>query len=235
MNRTLVNWSLVLLILIAAAILLWSFGGDMHRAMLRAQAWIGNQGAWAGAMFVVAFIILSCLATPDSLFCIAAGALFGFVGGLAVVLVGATLARVAQFGLAGRVLRARVQRYVEARPRLARVARAVLRDQLRLQIMIRLTPVNFTLASYLFGSIGIGFKKYMIALVGTLPLHVVLVYLGVESAHVAEMGARPDGEVAAQDVIKVVGLVVSVLVLVIITKLAIGEVRAAIAAEEAPG
>lgn len=220
--------TLVLLGLMVIGILLWSFGGDIHRGVMQAKAWTAEQGAWAWVVFLAVFVVFSCLTVPDSLFCIAAGALFGLLGGIGVVLLGATVARMVQYGLARRVLRARVQRYVHARPRLARVARAVLKSQLRLQLLIRLTPVSFTLSSYLFGSIGVGFGTYMMALVGTLPLHIVLVYLGVESAHVAEMGGRPAGEIGAQDVLKVVGLVVSGVVLVIITTVAVREVRAAI-------
>ena len=226
--RTLAKSALILATLVAAGILLWSFGAGIHRTVLQVKAWTAEQGAWAWTLFLIMFIVFSCLAVPDSLFCIAAGALFGFVGGIGVVLVGATVARVVQFALARRVLRVRVRRYVESRPRLARVAEAVLRDQFRLQLMIRLTPVSFTLGSYLFASIGVGFGSYMRALVGALPLHVVMVYLGVEGAHVAEMGARPGGEIAAQDVLKIVGLVVSGIVLAVITRIAIREVRAAI-------
>lgn len=225
----------VLAALAAAGFLLWAFGDDMHRAAMQAKAWTAEQGAWAWVLFTIAFVVFSCLTVPDSLLCIAAGALFGFVGGIGVVLVGATVARVVQFGLARRALRSRVRGYVDARPRLARVADAVLRDQFRLQLMIRLTPVSFTLGSYLFASIGVRFGTYMMALVGTLPLHVVMVYLGVETAHVAEMGARPGGDFAAQDMLKIVGLVVSGLVLTVITKVAVREVRAAVGGAGEPG
>lgn len=228
--------ALVLVAVVAAGILLWSFGGDMHRAVLQAKAWTAEQGAWAWVLFLAVFVVFSCLTVPDSLFCIAAGALFGYVGGIGVVLVGATIARAAQFALAGYVLRPHVRRYVDARPRLARVAEAVLRDQFRLQFMIRLTPVSFTLGSYLFASIGVGFGTYMKALVGTLPLLLVMVYLGVEGAHVAEMGARSGGGIGTQDLVKIFGLVVSGLVLAVITRFAIREVRAAIGeAEHVPG
>jgi uncharacterized membrane protein YdjX (TVP38/TMEM64 family) len=226
---------LILVTLVAVGLLLWSFGSDMHRAVMQAKAWMAEQGAWAWVLFLVMFVVLSCLAVPDSLFCIAAGALFGFVGGIGVVLVGATLARAVQFALSKRVMRARVRRYVDARPRLGRVAEAVLRDQFRLQFMIRLTPVSLTLGSYLFASIGVRFSAFMRSLAGTLPSQLVMVYLGVEGAHVAEMGARSDGGIGAQDVLKFVGLVVSVVVLVIITRIAVREVRAAIGEGEDAG
>lgn len=230
-----VKAALALLALVGVGLALWLFGGDIYRAVMQAKAWAGEQGAWAGVLFVVLFVVLSCFTVPDSLFCIAAGALFGFVGGMGVVLVGATLARVLQYALARRVLRARVRRYVEARPRLARVAEAVLRDQVRLQVMIRLTPLNFTLGSYLFGSLGVGFGAYMKALVGTLPLQVVMVYLGVEGAHAAELGAGSGGDFGVQDSLQIVGLVVSGLVLAVVTRMAIREVRASVESPKGAG
>lgn len=221
------------LVLIALGILLWSFGGQLHGIMVQAKAWTAEQGPWAWAAFLLIFIVFSCLTIPDSLFCIAAGAIFGFLGGVGVVLAGAALARMAQYVLARRILKARVQRYVSARRRVSSVAQAVLRDQLRLQFMIRLTPMSYTLGSYLFGSIGVGFGKYMLALFGTLPSLLVMVYLGAESAHVTEMGAR-SGDIAAVDVLKIAGLAVSAIVLVTITKVAIREVRLAVGEADDP-
>lgn len=225
--------ALALLVLTAVGVVLWLFGGDLHRGVMRAKAWTAEQGAWSWVLFLAVFVVFSCVMIPDSFFAIAAGALFGLVGGIGVVLLGATLARMVQFGLARRFLRARVHRYVEARPRLSRVGRAVLRDQFRLQIMIRLTPLNFTLGSYLFGSIGVGFGPYLKALIGTLPLHFVMVYIGAEGANVAEMGARSGGDFGVEDGLKILGLVVSGVVLTVITRIAIREVRAAVGEPEA--
>ncbi len=206
---------------------IWVLGRDLHGRIVEMNTWVGDLGIWAPIVFIAAFVMLTCVMVPDTLLSIAAGAIFGFVGGIAVVVFAAAIARPVQYLLARRVLQQRVQRYSATRPRLMRIERAVRQDQLRLQFLIRLTPMSPTLLSYLFGAAGLRFAGFMLALVATLPGFFVMVYLGAEGTHVVEMTARPRGEIVFQDILKIGGLLVSGAVLVIITRTALRAVNRA--------
>ncbi len=210
----------------------WVLRHELHGQVVEKKAWIGELGIWGSLVFVAAFVVLTCIMVPDTLLSIAAGAVFGFVGGVAVIVVGATIARAVQFVLARCVLQQRVQRYVATRSRLMRIERAVRQDQLRLQFLIRLTPMSPTLVSYLFGAAAVRFGGFMLALVATLPGYLVQVYLGVEGTHVVEMTARSDGEIVFQDILKIGGLLVSGAALVVITRTALRAVNRAAKAHE---
>jgi uncharacterized membrane protein YdjX (TVP38/TMEM64 family) len=198
---------------------------ELHGHVVDMKAWVGGLGILGAIIFVAAFVILTCIMVPDTLMSIAAGAVFGFVGAVAVIVIGATIARAVQYVLARRVLQQRVQRYVATRPRLMRIERAVRQDQLRLQLLIRLTPMSPTLLSYLFGAMAVRFGGFMLALVATIPGLLVSIYLGVEGTHVVEMTARPDGEIVFQDFLKIGGLLVSGATLVVITRTALRAVN----------
>ncbi|MEO1128912.1 MAG: VTT domain-containing protein [Planctomycetota bacterium] len=218
---------LAILVLLALGLLLWLFGSEFNRILVNLKAWIEEQGPMAGIAFILLFIIFSCLTVPDSIFCIAAGAIFGFLPGLGLVLIAATLSRIVQFALARGVLGGWVLRFISEKPRLLRMTEAVRADQLRLQFLIRLTPMSFALGSYIFGAIGVRFGTFMLALAGTLPLQLVMLYIGVEGAHVAEMGTQPSDGLGARDLLKITGLLVSIVVFTLVVRVALRELRLA--------
>jgi uncharacterized membrane protein YdjX (TVP38/TMEM64 family) len=226
---TLVPLVLGVIVLVTAA---WVLRHELHGHVVKMKAWVGDLGIWGLIIFVAAFVVLTCLMVPDTLLSIAAGAIFGFVGGVAMVAISAAIARAVQYVLARRVLQQRVQRYVSTRPRLMQIERAVRQDQLRLQFLIRLTPMSPTLLSYLFGAAGLRFGGFMLALIATLPGFFVMVYLGFEGTHVVEMAARPDGEIAVRDMLTIGGLLASGAALVVITRTALRAISRAAEAHD---
>jgi len=225
----LVPLALGVIVVVAAA---WLLRHELHGHVVELKVWVGDLGIFGAIIFVAAFVILTCIMVPDTLLSIAAGAVFGFVGGLAVVVIGATIARAVQYVLARRVLQQRMLRFVATRPRLTQIERAVRQDQLRLQFLIRLTPMSPTLLSYLFGAAGLRFGGFMLALIATLPGFFVMVYLGFEGTHVVEMAARPDGEIAVRDMLTIGGLLASGAALVVITRTALRAISRAAEAHD---
>ena len=114
-------------------------------------------------LFVGLFALATSVLLPDTVLCIIAGALFGLGWGVAAVLAGSFLAAAIQFALAHQLLRARIQRTLAARPSLAAIQRAVSRDEFRLQVLLRLTPLNPATISYLLGAAGVRFSGFLIA------------------------------------------------------------------------
>jgi uncharacterized membrane protein YdjX (TVP38/TMEM64 family) len=225
----LVPLTLGVIILVVTA---WLLRHELHGHVVEMKAWVGDQGILGAVVFVAAFVMLTCIMVPDTLLSIVAGVAFGFVGGIAVVVVGATIARAVQYVLARGVLQQLVQRHVATRPRLIRIERAVHQDPLRLQFLIRLTPMSPTLVSYLFGAAAVRFGGFMLALIATLPGYFVQVYLGVESTHVVDLTADSEGGIGFQDILTFGGLLVSGAALVVITRTALRAVNRAAEAQE---
>jgi hypothetical protein len=138
---------LVLGLLLIVAIV--AGGREIEHHINAIESWITNLGPWGVLAFVGLFVLATSLMLPDTVLCIIAGALFGMDRGILAVLVGSMLAGAIQFALSRRLLRARIQRMLSAKPSLAAIQRAVLGDEFRLQILLRLTPLNPATISYL--------------------------------------------------------------------------------------
>jgi len=222
--RVVIVVSVILVVIVLAAVA-WPFRHDLHALIVDLKQRIEELGILAPIVLVAAFVVLTPFMVPDTLLSVTAGVLFGFIVGGAVVLVGTTIARATQYLLARKVLQQRMQRYIATRPRLAGIDRAVRSDQLRLQILIRMTPMSPTLLSYLFGAAGVRFAGFMLALAATVPMYLVQVYLGVEGVHVVEMTSRAEGEIGLQDMVKIGGLIFSGVVLFIVPRAAVRAVK----------
>jgi len=118
------------------------------------ESWITKLGPWGVLAFVGLFTLATSFLLPDTVLCIIAGALFGLGWGIAAVIAGSVLAAALQFALSHKLMRARIQRTIAAKPSLAAIQRAVSRDEFRLQVLLRLTPLNPATISYLLGAAG---------------------------------------------------------------------------------
>lgn len=231
------RWRVLVPLAIAAVAVVFAvvmLGSEVHSHLETMEAWLASLG-WVGPIvFVALFVVLTSMFVPDSLMSIAGGALFGLALGLGAVLVGGLVACSLQYALAHGVLRRRVRDLVDARPRLAMIERAVRRQEVKLQFLIRLTPMNPTLASYLLGATGVRFSGFLVALLGLVPAYTVQVYIGVAGTHVAGMAGRSREAAMAHDGMLLVGLAVCVAALYLITRTATRAIERAAAEGAAP-
>ncbi len=211
--------TIVAVVVLAAAAIVIA-GDEVHGHLSDMERWLAGLGAWGPAVFIVAFVLLTSLLVPDTVMSIAAGVLFGLAGGTAAAAAGGLLASVVQWALGRGALRERVERLAARRPRLAAFHRAVRQDSVRLQFLIRLTPLSPALASYLLGAAGVRLGGFMLASLGLLPGFFLEVYLGYAGRHVASMAGRPALSIVVHDVAVVAGLSAVVVVMTIISRLA---------------
>lgn len=192
--RALAPFAIAVILLLVAMVLL---GQEAERHMDAIEAWIARLGALGMLVFVLLVVIGTTLLVPESLFGLAAGALFGLMWGIAVMLAGNLLACALQFALARRWLRGPIQQALDSRPLLRAIQKAVVRDEVRLQAMLRLTPLNPALVNYLLGAAGVRFAGFML-LSPLLASHFALeVYLGHAGKQLLEHGlAGPPAEEA---------------------------------------
>lgn len=218
--------------LLAAALLVVAIvvlGHEIEHHIAGLESWVGRLGPWGLLAFAGLFALGTSLLVPESVMGVAAGALFGLSWGAAVAVTGGLLAAVVQYALARRLLRARIQRTLAARPSLAAIQRAVLQDEIRLQVLVRLTPLNAATISYLLGAAGVRFSRFLVGCLALTPHLLLEVYLGHAGKHVARM-AGGDGRAARLgDLAIVAGIALAILVLVIVSRAARKAVSRAVA------
>jgi uncharacterized membrane protein YdjX (TVP38/TMEM64 family) len=209
-------------------------GREVRHHIQAIDVWIHSLGPWGPVAFVGLFVLATSLLVPDSVLCIIAGALFGLGWGVAAVLTGSVLAGALQFALAHKLFRARIQRALAARPSLALIQRAVRRDEFRLQVLLRLTPLNPATISYLLGAAGVRFSGFLIASLAVAPALVVEVYFGRVGRHTAQLAGTDLRTAHLHDLAIIGGLAVCVAAMFFLSRMARKVVMRTVA-EEADG
>ncbi len=139
---------------------------------------VDRAGAWAPAVFVVGYAVVTLLPFPKAVATVAAGLAFGFALALPLVLAGAMAGAVLAFWLGRRLGRDAVERWTGAR--VARVD-AALRDRGLLAVVLaRVVPVlPFTALNYGAGLSAVRTRDYVLGTaVGIVPGTVSYVALG---------------------------------------------------------
>ncbi len=168
---TIAGLALVLLAALTAALLLNPDPDEIEEAFT-------GLGFFGPALFAVAYAVLTVLLVPGAPLTIAAGALFGVVGGGIVVMFGATAGAAASFLISRRSTRGAVEQ--------ARGARLEALEQrfggrgFPAMLLLRLIPlVPFNALNYAAGATAIGTRDYMLAtFIGIAPGVFVFTALG---------------------------------------------------------
>jgi uncharacterized membrane protein YdjX (TVP38/TMEM64 family) len=206
------------LTLAALALLGRELAGQLQGFVARVQ----GLGAWAPVAFVAGYAVATVLLVPGAVLTLAAGFLFGLARGTLLTMAGATLGACAAFLLARTVARRAVERRLEANPRFAAIDRAVAREGRKVVFLLRLSPAfPFNLLNYALGLTRVRFVDYLVACLGMLPGTFLYVYYGTALGSLAALAsgeARSQG--AERWVFLGVGLLATVAVTVVVTRLA---------------
>ena len=118
---------------------------------------------------------------------------------------------------------------------MAAIQRAVSRDEFRLQVLLRLTPLNPATISYLLGAAGVRFSGFLIACMALTPNLVIEVDFGHVSKHAARLPGSGARTAHLHDLAIIGGLVVCVAVMVLVSRMAHKAVMQAVAETEKAG
>ncbi len=215
--RRLLPYAAAAALLILAVVVL---GGEIHRHLDAIERGLQRLGPWGMVAFIALFVLLTSFFVPDTVFGIIAGVLFGLVWGTVAVVAGGVGGAALQYALSRKVLRGRIERLIASRPALAAIQRAVRRDELRLQALVRLTPLSPVMTSYLLGAAGVRFPGFLVACLALIPGFFLEVYFGYAGKHVARMTGRDGQAILLHDAVVVGGLAACVVVMVIISRTA---------------
>jgi uncharacterized membrane protein YdjX (TVP38/TMEM64 family) len=139
---------------------------------------IAGMGIRGRGLFVVVTGILAAGCFPIAGLSLSAGALFGPWLGLALVASGGFLGSALMYVLARGMLRARIREAVAGNARLAALDRLVGERAVRLNLLTRLSPLNFGLACYTLAAGRSGGRAYAVGVLGAVPGMAAYAWLG---------------------------------------------------------
>jgi uncharacterized membrane protein YdjX (TVP38/TMEM64 family) len=199
------------------ALLAWQ-GHHIAHWLPQLERWIAGLGPLGPALLIAAILLLSPLFVPDSIFGIAAGAVFGLVAGTVYYFAGVYLMCVAVQFASRRWLRAPVLRQLESRAKLRAAVQAASQGGARLTLLVRLVPVNQALLSYALGAADVPLRFALVGNLGMLAHMFPTVYFGAAAAHLTRMASSGHAEWEVQGALLLLGLGACVLLTLQITR-----------------
>ena len=91
-----------------------------------------------------------------------------------------------------------------------------MRSDVRLQALVRLTPLNPALLNYVSGAASVRFRGFLLASLAVLPHQAVEVYFGYAVRHVTTAARRTGSAVYLHDALVVGGLIACIVVLALV-------------------
>jgi uncharacterized membrane protein YdjX (TVP38/TMEM64 family) len=217
---TLIRWAA--LAVLAASVLLTLRHVPVEPVVRSLSGWLEELGPWAPLVFGLVYVAAVVLLVPGSALTLAAGALFGLVGGVLVASAAATTGSALAFLIARYLARDRIARTLGRYPKFRAIDRAVSAGGWKIVVLLRLSPaVPFNLQNYLYGLTGIRFWPCVLAGAAAMrPGTFLYVYLGYLGRAGLEAAGGSQAGSLAQWVSAVVGFLATVAVTVYVTRLA---------------
>jgi uncharacterized membrane protein YdjX (TVP38/TMEM64 family) len=230
MNRGTLIRCVVALLLVAGVVAVVS-AGSVTEQLQRFLAWVESLGTWGLVAVAAAYTPQCLLFLPGSPISLGAGFLFGVVRGVIAVSIGSTIGASAAF-LAGRtLLRSWIEGRIAGSDRFRALDAAVGEHGFKIVLLTRLSPIfPFNVLNYAFGLTKVRFRDYVLASwIGMFPGTVLYVYLGSAAKNLAELFAGKVEGGIGQNVLFFIGLVATLAVTVVVTRIAKQAVGSAIA------
>ncbi len=142
--------------------------------------WIRHLGVGGAFIFIGVYALGAVAFLPGAIFTIAAGLVYGIVGGTAVALTGATLGAGLAFLVARYLLRGRMEKFARKNKKFSVIDRAIGQQGWKIVGLLRLSPlIPFNVSNYFYGITSISFWPYLLAsAIGMLPGTLLYAYLG---------------------------------------------------------
>ena len=190
--------------------------------MTRFDLYVESLGLAGPPLYAAGFAISVALFLPVLPFSLGAGALFGFWTGLIVALIGTTSGASLSFIVARTLLRDQVESRLAHHPTFHALDRAISQTGGRIVFLTRLAPIfPFSIINMAYGLTGVPTRNYVIATgLGMIPTSAVFVFLGSTAADLAS----PEEDMIRTS-LKVAGAVVTIVVIVLLTRFAQKAIR----------
>lgn len=202
-----------------------------------AELFVQSLGLWGPLLFVGLFLVLTSLFVPESILAIAAGAIFGLWWGLLWVFVAGTITASFIFLIGRTMLRTRAEQMLATHPKINAIDTAASNAGFRLLLLLRLSPLNYSLLCYLVAVSRARFKPYLLSCIGMAPGNFSTVYVGFAAKHSADLarklkdhgGHLPPGDSMAHEITLYLGLGAAIIASLVVTRIAMKAIREATA------
>lgn len=229
-SASVIRISLLLLLAIAIIAALWILPDE--QILKKFLLWIDqNLGLWGPLVLAIAYIPLTILAVPASILTLGGGYLFGLPLGFVADSIGATMGATAAFMLGRTIGRSYVLSKLKDYPKFQAVAIAIQRSGFKIVLLLRLVPMlPFNMLNYLLSVTPIGVVEYMLASwLGMMPITLALVYIGTTLKDLSDVTHGWSEFSTTRWMIIIAGLVVSLVLMICVTKVARGALEKALA------
>ncbi|MBI4055473.1 MAG: TVP38/TMEM64 family protein [Elusimicrobia bacterium] len=220
--RSLFSFRSLLSITLISSIALVGLSLPLRPWTLRILEQIQTLGTW-GVVALSAFYIPACiLFLPGSLITLGAGFLFGVARGTLAVSVGSTLGAAAAFLMGRTLARNWVADKIANNPKFRAMDAAIGEQGFKIVLLTRLSPLfPFNLLNYALGLTPVSFRDYFFASwIGMLPGTLLYVYLGSAVKNLAALAAGSPQGGSGEKLFFGMGLVATVLVTWLLTRIA---------------
>ena len=186
----------------------------------QAEAWIGQQGAWAPLVFLLIYCLCVSVFMSVDVLSFAAGVMFGLWWGFLYAFIGTFLSGALIFFIAHHVARGRVDRFIQQHPKLSRMDAATSKHRLKIMFLLRLTPLPFAPLSYALARTHVSFVAYVFACAGMFLTNFVSVYSGFLAQHMGKLTSGSERLSSLHYIGMFVMLLLSIVLTVIIARVA---------------
>ncbi|KAL3812700.1 hypothetical protein ACJIZ3_013968 [Penstemon smallii] len=228
-------FKIALLSVLIVAIVIACFTLPIEQMLKDFLLWIEQDlGPWGPLVLALAYIPLTVLAVPASVLTLGGGYLFGLPVGFIADSIGATIGAGAAF-LLGRTLgRPFVISKLKDYPKFRAVAIATRRSGFKIVFLLRLVPLlPFNMLNYLLSVTPVPIAQYMLASwLGMMPITLALVYVGTTLKDLSDVTHGWDELSKTRWALIVLGLVISVLLMLCVTRVAKAALEKALAENE---
>ncbi len=218
-----VHWKTIglrlLLGLFLLAVVVW-FGRYAVHDIKAFETWIASHGVCGKIAFVGMMVVFTSLFVPDTVLAVAAGAVFGLAWGTLLTFVGAVITAALNFLAAHKLFRPRVEEILQQHPKWQAIRAVANREGLRLQLLLRLAPINPVSVSYVLGASGARFSTFLLATSGLVPGLFAEVYFGYLASDVTKVAGNVSDHSRLHTVVTVVGFIVCIVLIILISRVA---------------
>jgi uncharacterized membrane protein YdjX (TVP38/TMEM64 family) len=202
----------------------------LEQYMVSVETEIAYLGYWGPVLFISLFILCTSIMFPESIFALAAGAIFGIWWGLLWMTIAGVLASFFIFVIGRHVFRKPVERLLTLHPKLQSFDEVA--SSFRIIALLRLSPFNFSALCYLASTSKIKFSSYAFASIAMAPGFLSTTYIGYAAKHAADLakfyketGKLPPEDSIVHEITLYGGLVVAVTVSIVVAKVALKSVK----------
>src|SRR4051794_16389975 len=181
------------------------------------QTYVRGLGALGYVVYIAVYAVCVVAFIPASILTLGAGAIFGFIGGTIVVVIGATIGATLAFLLARTVMRKRIEEMTRNNVKFRALDRAIASEGMKIVFLVRLAVVfPFTWVNYAFGLTAIPLWRYVLAtFLGIIPATAAFVF-----ASSAATKAATGGTSNITKIVYIAGGIIAIIVSVLIGRIA---------------